>query len=219
MSILRDPRAWRCDSTLINWTRQHRGNDLKLSLLKRLRQQLKHNSDLYICCSQRWSPYQSCKEKQSVVSGKMTTAEKVNTYRTLFVLTNISSKPDVHFQNECQTVALCSLTAFQTAPLTFQIYSLMFIATAQVNDCLCLLQPPKVHNEITENLGGDVLPEALQRGFDKCKWMASFILWYQGFLLHLYFGADWLVGSKLWHCQVHQRLPGVNQHKSLIVFT
>ncbi len=48
----------------------------------------------------------------------------------------------------------------------FQIYSSMFIATAQFNDCLCLEQLPKLHNEIAENEGADVLPEVLQSSVD-----------------------------------------------------
>lgn len=50
---------------------------------------------------------------------------------TLIFLTDLLSKPDVHFQNECRTVVLCSLSAF---PDTFLIYGSMFIATAQLND-------------------------------------------------------------------------------------
>lgn len=42
----------------------------------------------------------------------------------------------------------------------------MFIATAQFNDCLCLEQLPKLHNEIAENEGADVLPEVLQSSVD-----------------------------------------------------
>lgn len=55
----------------------------------------------------------------------------------------ILSKPDVHLQNEWHTVVLCSFSVLQRTLIpptphtdAFLIYSLMFIATAQLNDCV-----------------------------------------------------------------------------------
>ena len=147
-----------------------------------------------------------------VVSGTSTTVEKANS-----VFSHCST-----FQSRCshsKWMPHCCIVFPQCFPGlyilctdAFLIYSFTFIA--QLNDyvfvsynCqkdLMRLQSTKVLMCYLK-LYKAVLINVNRWQASSCDCKCS---------LHLYSAADWLVGSVLWLCQVHQRLPGVNCTKA-----
>lgn len=103
---------------------------------------------------------------------------------------------------------------------TLLIYGIqsVFTAPAQLNDyvfvsCSC-------QNYIMRLLKTKVLMCCLKlyKGvFYSCKWMASFVLCSSS-VCNICILDLTLAGSVLWLCQAHQRLPGVNMYKRLIVY-